>query len=603
MAKTFDQTGVMQVNGAWATRVKYAAEVLGPNAGTVDVRFMQGRAEVVRVSLSREQLGEVLGEANRAAIERHVANDADKYLSVVSGELRGRRLHYRDVTLPAADLRTQENSIAAAPTQTSERRPVENSVRTAERAAQNRARDAASTKEAVTSTGTAAESAEHVVEGTQEKGTERSQRAGAGPSAESVAGPPAPVPAHIAAKYLVKGNTYHFDDQTVAFVDKGTRLTAKTHNKAIIQDLVAIAKSRDWQEVTVAGTQAFRRAAWKEAYVAGLTVIGYTPSDIERAAVERERGHRAAPTEKSPAERKNPEPGRGSGSVPSDSPSDPRLRQSEKGVVYGRLVAHGEAPYQHDGTKSASYFVTIKDASGRERTSWGVGLGEAIRESKTAPAVNDQVGIRRTGATPVTVVQHSIDDQGTTVSQPIEAKRNQWVVEKAEYFEREPGVKPDLPRQPVTPVERTAVQTTTEGAPQPLGTQPMTREQEAAAAIRSAATTREELQLKYPELNKAVFQHLASHDQFAEAFVKAGLIRESDRAQVIAQMRDRLATKLEQGGAIKEPNNKEVKALIRRSVNRVAADIGRQPIEIEPRTPEQMPTRTTVAREDVQVRA
>jgi 2-oxoglutarate dehydrogenase complex dehydrogenase (E1) component-like enzyme len=131
----------------------------------------------------------------------------------------------------------------------------------------------------------------------------------------------------------------------------------------------------------------------------------------------------------------------------------------------------------------------------------------------------------------------------------------------------------------------------------------MTREQEAAAAIRSAATTREELQLKYPELNKAVFQHLASHDQFAEAFVKAGLIRESDRAQVIAQMRDRLATKLEQGGAIKEPNNKEVKALIRRSVNRVAADIGRQPIEIEPRTPEQMPTRTTVAREDVQVRA
>jgi hypothetical protein len=570
MAKTFDQTGVMQVNGAWATRVKYAAEVLGPNAGTVDVRFMQGRTEVARVSLSREQLGEVLGEANRAAIERHVANDADKYLSVVSGELRGRRLHYREVTLAASALRTQENSIAAAPTRTSERGPVEDSSRTAERAAQSRATHAASASEAVTSTGTPAESAEHTVEG----------------SAESVAGPPAPVPAHIAAKYLVKGNTYHFDDQTVAFVDQGSRLTAKTHNKAIIQDLVAIAKSRDWQEVTVAGTQAFRRAAWKEASAAGLTVNGYTPSEVERVAVER----------------RNPEPGRGSGSVPSDSPSGPRPRRSGKGVVYGRLVAHGEAPYQHDATKSASYFVTIKDASGRERTSWGVGLAEAIRESKTAPAVNDPIGILRTGATPVTVIQHSIDDQGTTVSQPIEAKRHQWVVEKAEYFARQPGVKPEHPRQPVTPVERTAVQTTPERAPQPLGTQPMTREQEAAAAIRSAATTREELQLKYPELNKAVFQHLASHDQFAEAFVKAGLIRESDRAQVIAQMRDRLATKLEQGGAIKEPNNKEVNTLIRRSVTRVAADIGRQPIEI-PRTPEQIPTRTTVAREDVQVRA
>ena len=104
----------------------------------------------------------------------------------------------------------------------------------------------------------------------------------------------APVPAHIAAKYLVKGNTYHFDDQTVAFVDKGTSLTVKTHNKAIIQDLVAIAQARDWQAVTVSGTQAFRREAWKAAASAGLTVSGYTPSEIERVAVDRERSRRDA---------------------------------------------------------------------------------------------------------------------------------------------------------------------------------------------------------------------------------------------------------------------------------------------------------------------
>ena len=91
----------------------------------------------------------------------------------------------------------------------------------------------------------------------------------------------------------------------------------------------------------------------------------------------------------------------------------------------------------------------------------------------------------------------------------------------------------------------------------------LTPQQEAAAAIRSARTTREELQLKYPDLNRAVFQHLASHDQFADAYVKAGLIRESDRAQVIGQMRERLARGVEGGTKLKEPDDKQVNTLIR----------------------------------------
>ena len=183
------------------------------------------------------------------------------------------------------------------------------------------------------------------------------------------------------------------------------------------------------------------------------------------------------------------------------------------------------------------------------------------------------------------------------------AKRHNWEVEKAGYFTQRSGAPPQDQRPTPTSSERTAVTTTKEGPSRELGSKALTRDQEAAAAIRSAATTREELQLKYPELNHAVFQHLASHDQFADAYVKSGLIRESDRAQVIAQMRDRLASKLEQGAVIREPDNKEVNTLIRRSVNRVAADIGRPPIEIQPRTPEPPPARTTVTREDVQVRA
>jgi hypothetical protein len=503
-------------------------------------------------------LGEVLGDRNRVAIERHIANDADKYLPTVSGELRSRRLYYQELTLGTSQSPPIENSIA--PTRTRDR-----AAEIASDLAREPLRDSAPAG------GPESPDDPHRTD-------ERNRRAATGVAA---------VPAHIAAKYLVKGNTYHFDDQTVAFIDKGTQLTVQTHNKAIIQDLVAIAKARDWQEVTVSGTQAFRREAWKAAASAGLTVSGYTPSEIERVAMERERTRRDEPI--------GPETPPREGERPSV--------KTPTGVSYGTLVAHGEAPFRHDATQSMSYFVTLKDSNGQERTSWGVGLKDAVQKSQTSPAVNDLVGIRRAGSTPVTVAQRSVDEDGVLVAQAIGAKRYDWEVEKAQFFTERSAAPP--PRQGPSPTssERTPLSTTTDGRSQELGSKALTREQEAAAAIRSAATTREELQLKYPELSKAVFQHLASHDQFADAYVKSGLIRESDRAQVIAQMRDRLASRLEQGAVLRVPDNKEVNTLIRRSVNRVAADIGRPPIEIQPRTREPSPARATVTREDVQVRA
>ncbi len=440
MADNLDQTGVIQVDGAWVTSVKYSAEALGPDTGSIDLRFLQGRTEVGRIAIPRERLSELLGERNRSAIERHIANDADKYLAVVAGELRGRQLHYQKVALANAEPNPLENTLGATP---------------------NRERSASTQNDRIR------ESSEHKDVAAPNPDVSDAQATKVRET-EPTAAAPARVPAHIAAKYLIKGNTYHFDDQSVAFVDKGNSLTVKTHNKAIIQDLIAIAQARDWQAVRVSGTQAFRREAWSAAAAAGLTVSGYTPSEVERGAAERARNRRDAATS------------------PNVTPREP-------------------------GAESAGRF-------------------------------------------------------------------------------------------PSTASEKTAVSETKEGLTQELGGKGLTREQEAAAAIRSATITREELQLKYPELNKAVFQHLASHDQFAEAYIKSGLIRESDRAQVIAQMRDRLAGKLEQGVLIREPDDKEVNTLIRRSVNRVAADIGRPPVEIQPRTPE-LPARSTVTREDVQVRA
>jgi Large polyvalent protein-associated domain 7 len=444
MANNLDQTGVIQVDGAWVTSVKYSAEALGPDTGSVDLRFMQGRAEVGRLAIPRERLSEFLGEQNRSAIERHIANDADKYLAVVAGELRGRQLHYQKVTLAKAEPNPTENTIGATPGRERSASTQDDPSREALPASEHKDVAAAPNPD--------------VPDGRDTNASE----------AQATAAAPTRVPAHVAAKYLIKGNVYHFDEQTVAFVDKGNSLTVRTHNKAVIQDLIAIAQARQWQAVSVSGTQAFRREAWSAAAAAGLTVSGYTPSAIERAAAERARSR---------------------------------------------------------------------------------------REATTSPKV----------------------------------------------MPREPGA--ESPGHPTSTVlEKPAMRATKEGLPKEPGGKSLTREQEAAAAIRSATITREELQLKYPELNKAVFQHLASHDQFAQAYIKSGLIRESDRAQVIAQMRDRLAGKLEQGALIREPDDREVNTLIRRSVNRVAADIGRPPVEIQPRTPES-PVRTAGTREDVQVRA
>lgn len=585
MASDFDQTGVFRVNGAWATRIKYEATALGENTDTVNLRFMQGRAEVARTAISRSELGDLLGEPNRTTIERHLANDADKYLAVVSGELRGQKLHFREVTLPDPEPAPAENSIA--PTPRRERsNPGEPKADPEASPGRKKSDDATPPRAAQTP-----DDKDDAKKAAAKEEREDPSRATA-----------APVPPHIAAKYLVKGDIYHFDDQTVAFVDKGKSLTVQTHNTAVIQDLVAIAQARDWQAITVTGTEAFRREAWRAAASAGLTVTGYMPSELERVALERERGRREARNGEA-AQSRASETATAERADASQSHPGPWASRSADAVRYGVLVDHGEAPYRHDPEQSASYFVTVRDAKGQERTAWGVGLKDAIETSKTAPVAGDVVGIRRAGSEPVTVMQRVVDENGEVTTQAIGAKRQTWEVEKTSYFRPRTGSSSQDQRAPSDLAERSPMASTNDGNGQGLGARILTREQEVAAAIRSAATTREELQLKYPEVNQAVFQHLASHDQFAEAYVRSGLIREADRAQVIAQMRERLASQVERGRSIREPDINQVNALIRRSVNRVAADIGRPPLKIEPRTPAPATARASVVRDDMQVRS
>ena len=61
----------------------------------------------------------------------------------------------------------------------------------------------------------------------------------------------ASVPAHIAARYLIEKDRYHFPDRQAAFVDRGARFTVQTQNTSVLKDLIAIAQARGWHGVQV----------------------------------------------------------------------------------------------------------------------------------------------------------------------------------------------------------------------------------------------------------------------------------------------------------------------------------------------------------------
>lgn len=83
----------------------------------------------------------------------------------------------------------------------------------------------------------------------------------------------------------------------------------------------------------------------------------------------------------------------------------------------GRLVEHGAAPFEYDPQKRDSYFVTLENDKGEQRTLWGVDLERAMKEA--APEIGERIGLQHEGSTPVTL------PDGT------ETQRNAWKVRDA----------------------------------------------------------------------------------------------------------------------------------------------------------------------------
>lgn len=248
------------------------------------------------------------------------------------------------------------------------------------------------------------------------------------------------VPDHVRKRFVQVGKHYYFADGARAFTDRGGRLTTPSENTEVIRSLVVIAEARGWSEITVRGTERFRKEAWFAARLAGLEVRGFRPTEFEQAHLVRTlsrdgRGaaQGAAAGALSGLERREQSEGdRGNGSRNS---GDPARQGRQGGLLTGKLVDHGRASYRHDPREPMSYFVKIETSRG-DRTIWGVDLERAMRESLSRPQIGDEVGLRAVRQEAVKVRAHERGADGKIVAEKdLDTHRNRWIIEKRAFFE------------------------------------------------------------------------------------------------------------------------------------------------------------------------
>lgn len=390
MGNDFRQHGAFNIDGQWATAVRWQADVTDGTVSAVRLHFVNGRHRVASANVLPDQLREVLGESNEATIGSAVreALAVDTSAKSVKGKLRGAALAYGQAVLPGHEDPGAGNT-------------VERADRVREGAAAPYQADPPTPAEAAP------------------------EEPDAGPPPRP---DPSAVPAWVAQRFIRVEDRYYFPDRTHAFTDRGTRLQAPSDNAEVIRGLVAIAEARGWDAVTVKGTQEFRRTAWREAALRGIEVHGYRASDVEREALQREMAGSTAATDAPP-------PGQPSASgKPARETTRPGNGQQ---AVTGRLLEAGAAPYRFDDTQGTSYFVRVQTDRG-EKVLWGVDLERALAQSRSGVQVGDMVTVRSLGAKPVSVDAPRHDEAGRVVGhETVATRRRTWQVEKPEFVEQQ----------------------------------------------------------------------------------------------------------------------------------------------------------------------
>jgi len=153
------------------------------------------------------------------------------------------------------------------------------------------------------------------------------------------------VPASVARRFLKVEADYYFPDKTLAFSDRGEKLATKGAHPEVVRSLVEIAQARGWSNITVKGTEEFRRSAWMQAAQAGLKVAGYQPTALDLAELANrpannmvEKGRvpdlGKAPASPSVAASERPKSGHRSAEITPKAPSVPNAASIAKASAF-----------------------------------------------------------------------------------------------------------------------------------------------------------------------------------------------------------------------------------------------------------------------------
>lgn len=273
-------------------------------------------------------------------------------------------------------------------------------------------------------------------------------------------------------RYLQTENKFYFRDEEskVAFEDKGKRLATEHDDPQVARSMVELAHAKNWQTIKIKGTEEFKREVWLQASLRGMEVQGYQPRDVDHAKLAdlRQEQGRTADLAKNTISRL-PERSRGiDRESTQDEPEQSLSKQqkvaidalktilrargdSEKAVemaatiaaerfqtnrVYvGKLIDHGQAPYENEPKNEKSYFMKVQTENG-DKVIWGADLQRAIDAGKAK--LGEDVAVAYQGRKPVEVTIKDRDAAGNvTGERTITANRNKWDVSKLENMREE----------------------------------------------------------------------------------------------------------------------------------------------------------------------
>ena len=286
-------------------------------------------------------------------------------------------------------------------------------------------------------------------------------------------------PESIRKRFIQAENKYFYreDENRLAFEDKGKRLATAHNDPEVARSMVELAEAKGWDALKVKGSEAFKRTVWLQASLRGMEVDGFVPKDVDLAKLEELKSEKGKTTNRSPTPERPPAQNvveqtatrqrtaqpeqaldrttvvdehqqtlskpqrqavealkailrdRGDSEQAVNMAADVAAARFQNNRVHvGKILDHGQAPYEHNQANANSYYVKLQTERG-EKEIWGVDLRRALGEGSAK--VGDDVALSYQGRQKVTVPVAERDGQGKVTGRTeIAVDRNTWDVNR-----------------------------------------------------------------------------------------------------------------------------------------------------------------------------